>query len=109
MTEVQALKNDKIDNKVPIELLDMAHIEEMLRVFKWARDTKYPDLPDGRPNYYLGHGRKQLMAAAIRHALAVMQGEDIDPDSGYHHVAHLLCCGAMYMKQRALGTLKEDK
>ena len=109
ITPLEALKNDKADNKVPMELLSMDHIEGMLGVFKWARDTKYPDLPDGRPNYYLGHGRKQLAAAAIRHWLAVMDGEDLDPESGFHHVEHAMCCGGMYLKQRALGTLKEDK
>ena len=105
----EALKNDKIDNKVPMELLRTAHIAEMLRVFKWARDSKYPDQENGDPNYYLGHGKKQLAAAAIRHWLAILDDNDMDEESGLHHVGHAMCCGAMYMKQLELGTLKEDK
>jgi len=42
------------------------------------------------------HGR--LYAAAMRHLLAYNDGEDIDPESGLHHIDHALC-ELMFLRQ----------
>ena len=102
----QASKNDKLDNKVPLGNLRMAHIAEMCRVFEWAK-AKYPDQENGDPNYYLGHSNKQLLAAVLRHTLAELDGEGFDPESGFRHSAHAMASLAMIAKQRELGTLKD--
>lgn len=48
--------------------------------------------------------RGRYIAAALRHILAIMSGEDIDPESDMHHAAHAACNMLMY-----LDLLEEEK
>jgi hypothetical protein len=50
----------------------------------------------GRHNYRQGLAHSRCLDAAARHLLAIMNGEDIDPESGLPHVYHLGCSVAMY-------------
>lgn len=43
-------------------------------------------------NWRKGLAWSRLTAAALRHLLAFMRGEDIDPESGLPHIDHALCC-----------------
>ena len=45
-------------------------------------DNGYREVPDATRRY---------TAAALRHVLAFMQGERVDPESGLHHLAHAAC------------------
>jgi len=36
--------------------------------------------------------RERYLAAALRHLVAWGDGEDTDPESGLHHLAHAGCC-----------------
>lgn len=36
--------------------------------------------------------KERYTGAAMRHFTAWAQGEKIDPDSGFHHLAHAICC-----------------
>lgn len=101
-----AMKNDASDNKPPLEHLCLEHVAEMCRVFAWA-EGKYPRNADGTPNYYKGHYKLKLLAAAMRHILAAVGGEEFDPESGLSHVAHAQASLAMIQKQKQLGTLVE--
>jgi len=38
------------------------------------------------------NGKKRYIASAMRHILAYQNGEDIDPDSGLHHLTLAACC-----------------
>lgn len=102
----RALKFDS--KKSPVHQLRPEHIEGAMRVFQWAEDNKYPRQENGDPNYLLGHGKRQLLAAMIRHCMEAMVGNDIDEESGEHHVSHAICGGMMLMSQLKAGTLKED-
>lgn len=95
-----AKKNDKLDNKAPLEFLRLDGLREMCYVFQYGA-KKY-----GKNNYLLGHKDSQLTAAALRHILAYQSGEPTDPETGYSHLAHAQCCLAMYFTQKALGTIK---
>lgn len=44
----------------------------------------------GRNNWKKGMEWSRLVDAAQRHGLAILQGEDVDKDSGNLHVAHML-------------------
>lgn len=37
----------------------------------------------------------RVIGAAERHLYAIKRGEDIDPETGILHAAHLMCCAAM--------------
>jgi hypothetical protein len=36
--------------------------------------------------------QKRYLAAAMRHINAIQKGERLDPESGLHHLAHVMCC-----------------
>lgn len=42
-------------------------------------------------NWRLGLGWADTIGSALRHLLAFSDGEDIDPETGYAHLAHALC------------------
>lgn len=63
-------------------------------------EGKYPDI-DGRANYKSGIRLTRLMDSMMRHLLALMNGEDSDPDSGFDHAGHLLCNLSMFWWIRA--------
>jgi len=62
-------------------------IEAVTRVMEfglakgYVRDS-WRDVPDAQRRY---------MAALLRHVSAILQGEDIDPDSGLPHIDHAAC------------------
>ena len=46
----------------------------------------------GRDNWRGGMEWSRLTDAALRHITAFVDGEDVDPESGLHHLAHARCC-----------------
>lgn len=49
-------------------------------------------------NWRAGIAWSRLIGALLRHALAFMGGEDVDPESGLPHVDHVACC-AMFLQE----------
>ena len=49
----------------------------------------------GRNNWKKGMEWSRLLDAGMRHGIAILRGEDIDPDSGNTHLAHML--GSIHM------------
>lgn len=47
--------------------------------------------------------------ALVRHVSALFEGEDIDPDSGLPHEAHILACAAILVDAKAAGKLTDDR
>jgi len=69
------------------DLLPWAAVRDVVCVLTYGA-TKYDDenwkhVPDGRRRYF---------AAAQRHLLAWWEGERLDPETGYPHLAHAACC-----------------
>lgn len=59
-------------------------MEELGKVCGWPSDTgKYP-----RNNYRKGYAWSLSLDAAYRHILRFQDGEDLDPETGLHHLAH---------------------
>ena len=64
----------------------------------------------GRSNYRaVGIRASIYYDAADRHLKAWFEGEDIDPDSGLPHLAHLLACVAIIVDAQAAGKLNDDR
>ena len=82
---MEGMKFDK--EKPRWELLPMASITEVVDVLTYGArkydDDNWRQVPDRRRRYY---------AAALRHIVAWWSGELKDPESGYHHLAHAMCC-----------------
>jgi Domain of unknown function (DUF5664) len=89
--------------KPDLSLIPLSALEEEARGFMLGAE-KY-----GRYNYCAGLEATRLLAAALRHIHAVLQGDDLDPESGAHHLGHARCCLAMYLETRRLGTLKDNR
>lgn len=85
--------------KAPITLIPAIAIAGMAQVFGFGA-KKY-----GRHNFREGIAYSRLLDAAHRHLLAYQEGEDMDPESGFPHWAHALCCLSML----AFMTTKEGK
>jgi hypothetical protein len=58
-------------------------------------EGKYPDI-DGRPNFQAGIQTTKLLDSCLRHLIALINGYDIDSESGKDHAGHLLCCLSMF-------------
>lgn len=78
-------KNDRKDHKLRWELLPMAEIEDLVKVYtfgalKYAPDS-WQELPDGLKRY---------SAAALRHMCEFSKGTPLDSETHLPHLAHLV-------------------
>lgn len=48
-------------------------------------------------------------AAALRHAKAWWDGEDIDPESGFSHLSHILACFGIIVDAKSVGNLNDNR
>lgn len=92
------------DQKPRLDLLERPMLEEVARASAAGAD-KY-----GKMNYREVETHASTYGAAIlRHALAWLSGEDIDPDSGVHHLA---CVGSnvnVFFGARDADTMIDDR
>lgn len=98
---MSALKNDQ--SKPDLSLNPRIALEEMAHAFMLG-EKKY-----GRYNYCKGMEASRLTAAAIRHITTWFDGEDLDPETGHSHLGNALACLAMILRQKELGTLKDNR
>jgi hypothetical protein len=90
--------------KAPLDYLERGALEAEARVLEGGA-LKY-----GRRNY---RDTEMLMStyvgAMLRHVLAWGSGEDLDPDTGESHLAHLRANTAVLFGSAEAGTLKDDR
>lgn len=64
----------------------------------------------GRANWRAAGVRWTIYYDAMRrHLDAAFEGEDLDPDSGLPHLAHILACAAILVDAEATGQLIDDR
>ena len=80
----EGLKFDS--GKLPYHLLPWDAVDEIVRVLQFGA-AKYAER-----NWEKGMSWSRGFGALIRHASAWWMGEDKDPESGLHHLAHCGCC-----------------
>jgi hypothetical protein len=81
----------KYDNgKAPISLIPVEAILAEAQAFDYGA-KKY-----AKHNFRLGMDHTRVLDAAMRHILAIVAGEDTDPESGLPHYAHARACLGMY-------------
>lgn len=77
----------KHDSEKPrMDLLDPEALIQIAKVMTYGA-KKYT-----AHNWRGGISWSRVIAAAIRHLFAFMSGEDLDPETGLSHLAHLGCC-----------------
>lgn len=84
-TATTAVRFDQ--DKTDWSLLPMDALEEVVKVLEFGA-VKYD-----RNNWRRGEGFKysRVVNSLLRHTYAWMRGEDLDPESGYSHLAHMGC------------------
>lgn len=60
-------------------------------------------------NWEKGMDWGRLIAAQMRHLAAFQSGEDVDPESGLHHLAHASCCALMVHALFLRGAGSDDR
>ena len=73
------------EGKIRWELVP-PEFEEVVKVLTFGA-TKYGDR-----NWEKGMSYGRLIGAAFRHIFAWIRGENLDKETGYHHLSHTLCC-----------------
>lgn len=74
------------DGKPPLANLPPEGLRAVARVQAYGH-RKYKDFN----NYRKGMEASRQVSCIIRHLMAYMDGEDLDPESKEHHVAHAAC------------------
>jgi hypothetical protein len=99
----QQQRDDPADNydggKLRYDLLPADALEELVKVYTSGAD-KYHDR-----NWEKGMAWSRAFGSLQRHTWAWMRGEDIDPESGIHHMAHAAfrCLQLLAYAKRGVG------
>lgn len=73
------------DGKLHWSLVDFGSFEGMVRVLEFGA-KKY-----AAHNWKRGLKYTETIDSLLRHLFALLRGEDIDPESGLHHIGHIQC------------------
>lgn len=86
----------KADNGKPrYDLLPATAIDELAKVLTMGAE-KY-----AAHNWrHVEDGKQRYLAAALRHAFAIVGGEELDKESGLPHAAHLMANAAFLVELR---------
>jgi hypothetical protein len=90
------------DGKERYDLLPPDAIRAIVRVLTYG-SVKYAPR-----NWEKGIAYSRLIAASRRHEAAWEMGEDFDPETGIHHLAHKACCDIMMLAQELRGMTNFD-
>jgi hypothetical protein len=82
-------------NLIPAEALD-----QFVNVLTYGAKKYSPE----NWRYVANH---RYFAAAQRHLWAYKRGEQIDPESGYPHLAHVVCC-VMFILEKDLQNIGDE-
>ena len=101
VTAHQAVKHD--DGKPRYDLVPPEALDALSRVLTFGA-AKYSSR-----NWEKGMDWGRVFGAMMRHAWAWWRGEHKDPETGYSHLWHVLCCAAFLVtyEQRRIG--KDDR
>ena len=66
-------------------LVDFAALTQMVQVLEFGARKYDVD------NWRKGLSYRQCMESCLRHLIAFLEGEDIDPESGLNHLGHAMC------------------
>lgn len=88
--------------KAPMALVPPVLIEATARAFQ--NGLKY-----GQYNYMKGMEAGRILSALLRHVSRWNNGEELDTDSGVHHLGHAAACCGMLLHLQSEGRLVDDR
>ncbi len=94
----------KYDQEKPdFSLLSSVALTEVAKVMTYGK-RKYDS-----HNWRKGLNNSRLFAAAMRHGFSWLGGEDLDPETGLSHLAHMACCAMMLLENMLLRPQLDDR
>lgn len=107
-------KDDNLKNTNPKDLIGSdklpIHLFPMTAVLFGAVALLDGALKYGRTNWREAGVRASIYYdACMRHLSRWFEGEDLDPDSGIHHLAHAIACIAILIDALEADNLKDDR
>lgn len=107
MTEVRITDPDtggqKGQKDVELHAIPWESLQEIGKVFKFGAE-KYDDY-----NYRKGYRWSLSFDALQRHLWAWWDGEEVDPESGYNHMAHVAWHAIVMLYYTLTGRGKDDR
>ena len=97
----QGKKNDQ--GKPRMDLISPEALTQLAKVLTFGA-TRYD-----AHNWRKGMDWSRLIAAAMRHLNAFNKGEDLDPESGLPHPAHVMACMSFLLEYMAMGSGVDDR
>lgn len=91
------------EDKIRYDLVPPEAIEGLARVLTFGA-KKYADR-----NWEKGMKWGRVFGALMRHSWAWWRGEDKDPETGYSHLEHALCCVAFLLTYEARKVGEDDR
>lgn len=101
MTTVSSGGRKADESKPPMSLLPFDALEAVARVLGYGAQKYDPH------NWRAGLAWSRLESAILRHYTAFQRGEDIDPETGELHLAHL-CATALFLLSHQINDLGND-
>lgn len=71
-------------------LVDHQSLESLVRVLEFGEE-KY-----GRWNWKKGLDKTEILESLYRHLIALMDGQDLDEETGLHHIGHIMSNAMFY-------------
>ncbi len=71
-------------------LVHFKSLEPMVRVLEYGAKKYSPD------NWKKGLDKREILECMMRHLAAIMDGEDIDPETGITHMGNIQCNAMFY-------------
>ena len=98
----QSIKNDYKDHKLRWDLLPLAEIEDIVRVYTAGADKYGPNMWQGLPDGY-----NRYKGAMLRHLMEYEKGNPVDEETGCLHLAQVAwnAIAMLYFSKQS----KEDK
>lgn len=90
---IQALRFNA--GKAQYSMISLEAFEPMIRVLEFGAQ-KY-----ARNNWKKGLKKSQILDSMLRHLKAMLEGEEIDPESGLAHIGHIQC-NAMFLGHKSV-------
>ncbi len=88
------IKGDRFnEGKLKWSNVEFKSLEPLVRVLMFG-EQKY-----GKNNWRKGLDKDEILESAMRHLIAMLDGEETDLESGLPHVGHLLCNCMFYQHE----------
>jgi len=79
------------EGKLQWNLVDWESLKEFVKVLMFGSKKYAPD------NWKKGLNREEILESMQRHLVALFNKEETDPESGLHHMGHIICNAVFYL------------